>query len=124
MISKTFIQRSQPMLQIPQAIAAVGLSRAPRQNLQFGPRRPVLNILDTEEHNFRDDADGNFPRQAALSSLDGVSESDARAWLANILQELRSTAVQDQVVEIKNALNGTRDWIQEKELYKQWLSSR
>jgi hypothetical protein len=127
MVSNTFIQRSQSLLQIPQAAAAEGLLRAPRQNLQSGPRRSIVNIPeigDTEERNFRSDTASNVPQQAALSSLYGVSISDACAWLTSILQELSSTVVQDQVGEIKNALNGTCDWIQKKDLYKQWLSSR
>jgi hypothetical protein len=127
MISNIFIERSQPMLEITEAIAAAGLLRAPRQNLQSSPRQPVLNISeisDTEQSNFRDGTDENAPRQAVVTSLDGVSESDARAWLEGVLQELSFMAVEDQFFEIKNALNGTCEWIQDKPSYKQWLDSR
>jgi hypothetical protein len=126
MVSKALISRKHSSIQIPQNVNSMALLRVPRENFQSTRRQRVVNVFeigDPEGNNMLDGPDGNTPRQAAMSSLEGVSGTDANAWLTTIHQEISSIAVRDQIAEVKTALAGTCGWIKGKEVYNQWLSS-
>ena len=126
MVSRALIPRKRSSIHIPQNVDPMALLRATRGNFRSTPRDRIVNVFkigDLEGNDTLDGPDGKTPRQGAMSSLEGVSGIDANAWLATVLWEISSTAVRDQIAEVKTALTGTCGWIKGKDGYNQWLSS-